>query len=416
MVAENYFDHDLQFELPDLHESSATEVSQSSSSSSSLSAAETTRPQPAVSPPPPPPTTPHPASAKNQSSAATAGTSATAPALSNHEPVVMAPATQTLTGASEPSSESPTVLALAAPSVIKAAAEISEKERQEKESVDALQAAAVASQKKAERAQRAQQKAEADREAAAKAADEAKAKELQEFLANPAIVENKLAIFWGLGSDNDPRTVKFQGTKRNSNSTSFNLCVHPTGSSVCYKYPITRVIPQGIVDVTKSDLYERPVAHVNTSVYVELQYGVVAGSVSKLVAVKSKVLDGVNSWKYEISQTTSLDDVLQVHPSKKKAAKAAADEQFVHVLDTISPSSLFVAFAPGQIVLDVSGSDPTRIGVVHSYPSDAFRIPVTYLKSLGLANSSVTEETFFLRKSTYEVWSLFLAPMYTFTS
>jgi hypothetical protein len=135
------------------------------------------------------------------------------------------------------------------------------------------------------------------------------------------IIENELAIFWGLGSDNDPRTVKLQGTKRNSNSTSFTLCVHPTGSSVCYKYPITREIPQGIVDVSKSDLYERPVALVNTSVYVGWNYGVVAGDVSKLVAVKSKNRNENNSWKYEISQTTSLDDVLQVHPSKKKLLK-----------------------------------------------------------------------------------------------
>ena len=64
-----------------------------------------------------------------------------------------------------------------------------------------------------------------------------------------------------------------------------------------------------------------------------------------------------------------------------------------------------MAFAPGQIVLDVSGTGPSRIGVVHSYPEDSFRIPVTYLKSLGLAKTSVTENTFFVRSSTYQVRS-----------
>ena len=75
------------------------------------------------------------------------------------------------------------------------------------------------------------------------------------------------------------------------------------------------------MDVGNTDLYDRPMALENTAVFVGWNYGVVAGDVSKLVAVKSKNRNENNSWKYEISQTTSLDDVLQVHPSKKKLLK-----------------------------------------------------------------------------------------------
>ena len=47
-----------------------------------------------------------------------------------------------------------------------------------------------------------------------------------------------------------------------------------------------------MMDVSNTDLYERPMALVNTGVFVGWNYGVVAGDVSKLVAVKSKVPNG----------------------------------------------------------------------------------------------------------------------------
>jgi len=152
-----------------------------------------------------------------------------------------------------------------------------------------------------------------------------------------------------------------------------------------------------------SDVYERPVLYENAEVYVSWNSSVIKGTITKIIAVKSKLPSGKNYWKYHISKFIDLDDEGSASFTKRKTSKGS-EGTYVSVMEVTQTSEMFVQFLPGMIVVDTCGKHgASRIGVISSPPGHVQWIPVTQLVSLRDDGSAVTVNTDFSRTSTFSV-------------
>jgi hypothetical protein len=242
--------------------------------------------------------------------------------------------------------------------------------------------------------------AKKEKAAAEAAATLARAEE--DLRRNPRIVENQHNIFWGLGKY-DVRDIKCCGFKRSTQVTSFQLCVQSAAFGPCVTYPITREEPEAKAEFVDCDVYERPVLYEKAEVFVSWNSSIVKGTITKIIAVKSKLPPGSNYWKYHISKFVDFDEKVSTSFTKSKISKES-EGTYVSVMEVTQSSEIFVQFSPGMIVVDTSGRPAaTRIGVVLSFPGNVQWIPVTQLVSIGDDGSAVTVDTDFSRASTISV-------------